>query len=131
KYRPDLIPLGLKILKKAKKVIFISDSIKEGMERNFLFSKLNKDNLLEASITVCNGIDDFWLDNLFRSTDRDFNKALYIGTFETRKNVNRLLDAMSTVRNQCKNLELVIVGGGKDDDAVQKRIADIEWVDFR
>lgn len=131
KYRPDLIPLGSRVLKHAQKVIFISDSIKKGMERSSLFSFFNKGDLLQDAITLANGIDDFWLDNLYRSTDRDFNKALYIGTFETRKNVNRLLDAMTTVRNRYKNLKLVIVGGGKDESTIQERIADLEWVDFR
>jgi len=131
RFRPDLIPLGVRIIKHAEKVVFISDSIREGMERNFFFSKFNKSDLLKGSITINNGIDDFWLDNIYRSTKRNFNKVLYIGTFEARKNVKRLLEAIAIARSQKKNLELVIVGGGKDQQGVENEISDLQWVDFK
>lgn len=132
KYRPDLIPLGLKIIRNARKVIFVSGSIEKSIETNFFFKCFIDKNILKNAITICNGVDDFWINNRFQDIIYKRNSTMiYVGTFEKRKNVNRLLDALENVRLQHPDIKLMIVGGNKDEDNVVERIAKLNWVDFK
>lgn len=133
--RKELIPLGLKILKRATKIIFISPSNKE----IFINKKEIKPilNLLENKIIVMNnGIDNYWLDNIshYSTNLKEYNKInfLFIGSFETRKNIKNLVLALDKFRMVYKsNIQLNIVGGnGKSREKTLKFINNYSWIKF-
>jgi phosphatidylinositol alpha-mannosyltransferase len=50
--------------------------------------------------------------------------VLYVGRLEPRKGVDRLVDAMTRVRERVRNAHLVIIGGGPDREAIETRAQD-------
>ena len=107
-------------LKKAKKVITISESTKN----RILFHFPNMSNKTQPILIACDPaftlnseIDDF---NKI-STEFRVNKpvVLYVGSFAARKNVTTLIEAMKIYwdkHNNCTQLILAGKPSGKDDD---------------
>ena len=111
KYRPDLISLGRKILSNAIKVIFISKSNYE----NFFNHKLVKGNsyFKNKSEIINNGIDDFWLENQSISSRKQIpTEILFIGKFDSNKNILNLFKAFQKLKKVRENIKLNVVGSG-------------------
>lgn len=129
KYRPDLIPLGLKILLSANSIIFITPSLRNACLNHRYFKKY-KDELFAKSEVIPNGIDDFWLKNI-QGSNVSGNKFLYIGRFSKYKNLFTLLNSLKNLKSKYPDIELTIVGGGGDDE---KRILDFirrhHWIRY-
>lgn len=107
---------GIKILLHAKKIVFISVSLKEKFCKHIIIRPiLNK--IRDKIIVIPNGIDDFYLDNIYDGV-RDENKIIYIGDFTNNKNVVRLCNAVMKLRKEegYKDTVLTIVGGGKNSN---------------
>jgi len=133
KYRKNLIGLGKKILLNAQKVVFISDS------NRFFFNNLStlkniKKVIENKSKVINNGIDDFWLDNVqkFKKRDEGSFNFLFIGRFDSNKNVELLIDALKIFKNSSKNpVKLNLIGGtGNRHDSVLKKIAGQDWIQY-
>lgn len=107
-------PLGKEILYNAKRVYFVSVA---GMNR-FKKTKFGKSiwSDIESKCEVRpNGIDDVWINNInFKRCCS--NKICYVGTFLPRKNIKRVVEAVSLLREQkgYKDLTFRIIGGGSD-----------------
>ncbi len=102
--------VGLEVLRCSKKVVFISDSIK-----NRFLLMLSKYNLpVDFQYTVIyNGIDNFWIDNLYNKVKCEKKtkyRLLYVGTFIKRKNVKLLIKSFKKIAEYKQGLELVLVG---------------------
>jgi len=124
KYRKDLYFLGLKIIKNASKLIFISDSLKNNF-LNHPFIKKHKSEIKKKCVTVYNGIDNYWLDNL--NAKNNFNetplKILYVGRLISRKKIINLANAVINLNKKNINCILNIIGSGGDDEIKLKEIS--------
>ncbi|QXP55245.1 glycosyltransferase family 4 protein [Cellulophaga sp. HaHa_2_95] len=116
KYRKDLISYGLKILKSASRLIFISDSLKSNFLNHPSICKI-KTSLEHKCVIQYNGIDDYWLDNIFTKKIDLPNRIVYVGRLIPRKNVLKLANAIIEINNDKKlNLSLDIIGSGGSDE---------------
>lgn len=113
KYMLHLRKYGLRILKNAKKIIFISPSLKYKFYENSFLSK-RRNYFDSKSIIVPNGVDAFWIKNIADNKVKTNSplKILYIGTFIKRKNVLRLIEATKLLKEDNILFHLTLVGGG-------------------
>jgi glycosyltransferase involved in cell wall biosynthesis len=129
KYRPDLYSLAHDILSKASKIIFISTSLKNSFYSHFLI-RSKRLRYLAKSTVICNGVEDFWLENL--NFVKVLNqKILYIGRFDKNKNVTRLIIALELIRSEFPDISLTLVGGNGDrHEEVIKLIKEKKWIQY-
>lgn len=107
---PYLKNYGLKILKNASKVILISETYKNRLLANETVSRYIKDKYK----VLPNGVDKFWLENSakVRSVNKtDVINILYVGNFNSGKNVENLIKAVLLLNGKYGNLKLSLVGG--------------------
>ncbi|MCB9201507.1 MAG: glycosyltransferase family 4 protein [Flavobacteriales bacterium] len=110
RFRKDLIFLAYKILKSAKKIIFISPSIKNKFLNHYLMLPV-VELICSKSEVILNGVDDFWVEN--RSTKIQINNPinlLFVGAFNKNKNLKLLINSFLELQNKY-NINLHIVGG--------------------
>lgn len=129
-FRPDLYLLGLRILRNAKQIFFISPSLKKKFYQNVFFSNYEQEFVDKTQI-ISNGVDDFWLDNLRLPTKNQTNKFLYVGAFDDNKNVIKLLNAFNIVRSKFPDIKLNLVGGGGSrHKRVIQEIENKDWIKY-
>ena len=116
KYRPDLMFLMRDILKNADKIIFLSEALKKQFFNN-KYVKLLQLNLNDKISVMFNGIDDFWISNINKVRSLTPHKVLYIGRFDSNKNVEGLIEGIISLRSDFKNLELDLVGKGGGNES--------------
>ena len=80
---------GVKNMLKAKAIFFLSNAYKEQVFGKYVPKKY-KEELLQKSYVIPNGIDDFWFDNQNKESnkiiDRTVNLA-YAGRIDKNKNI--------------------------------------------
>lgn len=115
KYMIHLRKIGLEILQNAQKVIFISEAHKRRIFNNKKLLSIIPD-LEKKSFVIPNGVDSYWLNNLY-DQKRHINKPItiiYVGKFDKGKNVESLIKATKYIN--CKSgsniIKLRLVGGG-------------------
>ena len=109
---PHLYRIGRQIVVNAKKVVFISPVHRKIFEKSLAFSRVAK-CLQPKSVTISNGIDQIWIDNqCFDDKNRQPDTILYIGAFDSNKNIETLIEACQIVRKQNPQLALNLIGGG-------------------
>lgn len=107
---PYLKSYGLKILQSASKVILISEAYKNRLLSDETIANFIKDKC----IVLPNGVDKFWLENSakVRSVNKtDVINILYVGNFNSGKNVENLIKAVLLLNGKYGNLKLSLVGG--------------------
>lgn len=110
-----LKPYALKILFNASNIVFISETYKQSLINNYI--PPNKKEMIEKkSIVIPNGINEFWLNNVYKTkpkftNDKNVIKLIFIGKILKRKNIETLI-AISNKLNQeqRRKFELHIVG---------------------
>lgn len=118
KYRRDLYPIMHQILQNAEKIIFISEAYRINFFKNSSIEKV-KHLYYHKTIIINNGIDNFWLTNVFPKKQCIVFKILFVGRISKEKNLMRLIEAVLKLRKVFKNVELTIVGSLGND---QKKI---------
>lgn len=107
---------GRSILLNAEKIYFISAAIMRNFsESTFVRPILNE--VKDKFVLRPNGIDDYWHNNI--STEiRKGHDLLYIGVFDSNKNVARLAEAIVRLREEKEfnKLRLILVGGNAKGD---------------
>lgn len=94
------------ILNNAQAVIFINKCYLERSSIKFpkIFQNLNN------KLTIPNGVDDFWLKNLYTTQNKDRKyDFIFVGNNEPRKNLKRVYTAIKRLNNE-KSVKLCIVG---------------------
>lgn len=124
KYRYDLHGLGKEIISNAKQLIFISNALEKNFEQTNFIKNLDK-NIFPDKKLIFNGLDQFWIQNTRkRKTTKKPTKFLYIGKFNSNKNVLRLIKAFLKLSKKHKNLQLNLVGNGGRQEKKIKKIAE-------
>ncbi|MBB4120081.1 glycosyltransferase involved in cell wall biosynthesis [Mesonia hippocampi] len=118
KYRKDLYSLMHEILKNADKIIFISEAYRINLfEHNSI--KKSKHLYYDKTIVISNGIDDFWLSNIYPKKQTSAFKILFVGRISKEKNLVRLINALLQLREVRQDIQLTIVGElGNDEKTV-------------
>lgn len=93
-----------KALKKAKKVITVSNNTKQDLITQFNYEE-NK-----ISTIYCSASDDFRPDNEARETNLPKKFFLAVGTIEPRKNYKKLIQAFAKINKDYPSHHLMIVG---------------------
>jgi len=112
KYMIHLKKSGIRILKDASKVVFYSPSYKDYVINTIVPNKLKKE-LLNKSIVIPSGINDFWINNVYE--ERKIPKSneiniIYVGTIDANKNINTTLEACKLLIKDGYQVNYKIVG---------------------
>lgn len=119
---------GRCIIKNASKIIFISPAHRKRVLSHPSMRKIRAD--IEAkSIVIPNGIDDFWLKNRYpqklQRIDENIFKLIYVGNFNSGKNVERLIKSVLELNKNHKiKYQLTLIGGGGDREKIIRSLAD-------
>ena len=108
---PHTWSMGLRVLKNATKIIFISKAPMENFCKHFVIKTiLNK--IKSKFLLQPNGIDNYWLEHINKNVHTANHNILYVGQFDYNKNVVRLINAVSSLRPLYPDIKLHLVGGG-------------------
>lgn len=111
--------IGRKILENAKKITLISAVYKIRLAE-LLTNNTSSQKLNDKMTVIPNGVDPYWINN--KVTERSLVltsekpvEILYVGKFDKGKNVFNLIRAIRHLNDEKMNCQLVLVGGGGDD----------------
>lgn len=107
---PHTWSLGLKILKHAQKIVFISKAPKEKFCRHILIKRILPE-IQQKIVIQPNGLDNFWLDHIYKGEVNHNHQIIYVGKFDLNKNVIRLIEAVIDLKKEYKDIKLHLVGG--------------------
>lgn len=108
--------LGVKILKNAKKVIFISEPYKEHTMNKYIPNRYRKE-IKKKSVVIPNGIDQYWFNNKPEKIKIPSNKKInliYVGTLNGNKNIETTTKACEILIKQGYEVNYKIIGKIKD-----------------
>lgn len=108
-----LRPVGVKILRDASAVIFISPAYKRFVFNRFIPSHYK--SIIEGkSYVLPNGIDDFYLNssnsNHIKTIDGKRVRLIYVGEVNTNKNISTTLKACELLESHGLNPTLTVIG---------------------
>lgn len=134
KWMIHLRPLGRRILKNARKVIFLSETSKS--ETYKYLRKSDIEDIENKVYIIPNGIDDFWITNKNRAkvycpTQKKLT-LLFVGRVNKNKNPEVLIEICELLRAQHYDVKLKIVGTIEDAyyTSLIKKYEFIEHHDF-
>ncbi|MFD2639171.1 glycosyltransferase family 4 protein [Piscibacillus salipiscarius] len=115
--------LGIKILKHAHKIIFISPPYKEKVLSQFIPKSL-KDEIENKTHIIPNGVDDFWLKNKNNPKTKSENdiKILHVGDVNNNKNVLSTAKAVEKLIDNGYECEFTVVGKVMDHNVYKNLI---------
>lgn len=113
--------LGRKVIENAQKLVFISPSIYNHFCQRRFFKNVALNS--ETKTVICpNGINTYWLEHITTKPTEKPHEILYVGRFDSNKNVLRLIDAILTLRIEIPDLHFTIVGerGEQESEIISK-----------
>lgn len=126
RYGLHIRSFGLKIIKNAKKLIFLSPSYRDSLLEKYVPGKLQPE-ILNKSVVIPNGIDDFWLKNTFfriqQKPDRQI-RLLFVGELQKNKNVETCIRVAHELCKKEYDSSLTVVGDGPEGNAIKKLAAE-------
>jgi len=128
KYLFYLRPLGMKILLSAERVVFLSQAYQQRLLDNYVHKSLHEE-LMAKSLIIPNGIDDFWLNNIYTEHKKlgQTIRLLFTGEIRKNKNIIGIIDAISKIRNP--NIEFLIIGKGLNDEEAYVKLVEEKILD--
>lgn len=123
--------LGIKILAKADKVIFLSQGYRDFVIDKYVPNYF-KDKVLKKTSIIPNGIDDFWINNKGEGKDlQDKSKLrlLYVGTVDKNKNITTTIKAIKVLQKKGLEVSYTIVGGIRNQ-SIYNKIKDLSFVTY-
>ena len=122
KLMPHLRPRGVRIMKNASRVFFLSTTYRDLVLNRYVPEGLREEILAKSDI-VPNGIDDFWFENAYEERDVSASlsrfddkqvKLVFAGRINVNKNPMATLAAMDILAEWGYRAELTVVGGFED-----------------
>lgn len=110
RYAPHTWLTGMKVLKDARKIVFISKALKEKFCRHFVIKRIMP-KIQDKFVIQPNGIDNYWLDRIYMGEKNLSHNIIYVGRFDINKNVVRLIEAVLKLQNHFHDIHLHLVGG--------------------
>ncbi len=115
RYAIFLRKYGLEILDHALKVVFISNAYPSYLKS--YYPNWFKNNRSKIAF-ISNGVNDFWIKNLNRKKAlelQDF-KLVYIGDFNSNKNIESIIFAVKRLRSMGLDISLKAIGLGRSNE---------------
>ena len=128
KYMPHLRSRGVKIMKNASKVFFLSETYRKFVLDTYV-SKEDYDAIYKKSMVIPNGIDDFWLDNIYKYKQfKEVNKRLQekeirivcVAQIIKRKNIPMLQKAVDILNKKGWNITIKVIGKAIDQTLLEQ-----------
>lgn len=123
--------MGIKILKNADKVVFLSKSYRDSVIKEYAPESIKK-NLFDKSEIIPNGIEEFWFDNIVsvkQKNEKSYLKLLQIGDINKNKNIETTVKAIELLIKKGYKVKLDVVGKVKDQKVFDK-IKDENYVNY-
>ncbi len=127
---PHLWNLGKKILREARRIIFITPNARQMALQSPVLRDM-KDYIQTNSVVIPNGMDPFWHTHINRKKPvKTPSSILYVGNFEDCKNVPVLIRSCELLRTDHPDLTLTLAGGGGNRQKEVKIMAEKhpEWI---
>lgn len=122
--------LGIKILREADKVIFLSETYRSFVFEKYIPKKLQKE-IFNKSKIIPNGIDDFWLKN--KGTPKTLSGSkinlLTVGIISRRKNQLTTAKVVKLLQKKGYEIQYTVIGRVKDNK-VYRQIKDLSYVQY-
>lgn len=114
KYRINLRSMGIKILKNASKICFLSPAHRQKLLDLYIHQENLKQYIMDHSIILPNGIDTFWFKNEY-TAKRNFTSGkinvVSVGTVNARKNQLTTIEAIKLFEKKYnKKICLTMIG---------------------
>lgn len=117
KYTPHLWWVHRAVIKEADQVISISPALQNRLNRHWTLCGMH--DMVKAKNTVIhNGINDYWLQHLNSGNGQHcrHHNILYVGNFDSNKNVVRLVESVLALKKEIPDIHLDLVGGTGDKE---------------
>ena len=111
KRMPHLRRLGNRILSDARRIVFISPAYRDALLSTF--AKGNAAMIAAKSIVLPNGIDPYWLNNIYRHPPLELGKTIrliFAGAIDRRKNIEAAIAASDLLVDEGYEIEFTIAG---------------------
>lgn len=131
KWRLNLRNIGRGILLDADSVVFLSPASRDRVLGSYL-SMGDRLCVADKAVVIPNGIAQYWLDNAFdriQDTSHEEVRILCVGVICKNKNMFRLAQACSLLREKGVNIRLRIIGE-KQDPALVERLKKLQFVEI-
>lgn len=113
-----LRPLGIKIMRNASAIFFLSEAYREYMFKKYIPKRYHEE-LLKKTHIIPNGIDDFWFKNApFNASKNPTTEGLsliYAGRIDKNKNITTTQRAVDALNQKGYNVKLTVVGNVADE----------------
>lgn len=112
KYRINLRSIGNKILKNAKKIIFLSDVTRKYTFDRFIDKNIKNDLYNKVEI-IPNGVNEFWINNrvkIAKILKKDKVTLIYVGEINSNKNVISTIKACKELIKNNFDIKYIVVG---------------------
>lgn len=129
KYKPYLIPRAIRIMEKASRIFFLSETYKTTMLTKYIPSE-KKENLRAKMIVVPNGVNSFWLANRIDEetiTNKKIGECanlVFAGKIIKRKNIPVLQEAVAILNERGIKAKLTVIGEAIDRKIYEKVLSD-------
>lgn len=117
-----LWPMSYRVIKHANILSYVTPIIKQQMIKRWQYRSLKEK--LDNGYVINNGIDEVWLGNVYNEMRTIGNPIhiLYIGRFDSNKNVIRLIEAIKILHRDI-NICLTLIGGdGEQQILVEQEV---------
>ncbi len=113
-------PYFTKILKAAKKIIFISAQYP--CRVNNVFKCINDKSITDKYLVIHNGLQNYYQKNIFKPKEElhDPIKVVMTGAFVQNKNIHGVVEAIRILRDKGVNIELAAIGNNLTSYASDK-----------
>lgn len=120
-YAPHTWFTGIRVLRSATKIVFISKALKEKFCRHPLVKAILP-SIEDRFIIQPNGIDSYWLDNVStRPVSENNHNVLFVGHFDRNKNVMRLCRVVVSMKKRFPDIQLHLVGSGPREKMLKNK----------
>lgn len=123
--------LGMKILRDADRIIFISKPYRDEVIQRYIPEKY-RNEIYSKSLIIPNGIDDYWFENIVtKKKEPSFAtlRLLQIGDINKNKNIETTVKAIELLKEKKYDVKLDVVGQVKDQKVFDK-IKDLNFVNY-
>ena len=123
-------PFARTILLDTKRIIIVAKSHQVVLSEHPATKKI-WECILDKILIQPNGIDEFWHQNISRKSLKNNHSLCYVGNFNIRKNVSRLIDAVVLLKERYPDIQLNLIGErGTQFDEVMEKVCKYEFVHY-
>lgn len=115
RYMLHLRHVGVKILRDAAAVVFLSPAYRDAVIETYVPASLRK-SILEKSVVLPNGISSVFMDDRCppHQLSADGVRLIYVGEITENKNISTTVDAVERLRSEGVSIMLTVAGPIRD-----------------